>query len=543
MFKFLLSQSRGLLFFTALASVIHGACSVLLVTQISGALTADALARDRMALTFGLTALVVMLSQMAASILSERLSHHADAQLRLYVSQRVMDTDYRHLEAIGAAKVQSALAEHTAKVAEFFVSFPAILTNAVVVLGCLTYMLMLSWQVFLFAVLVLALGSLAYHLVHLRAIVHLDAAADEQDRLFGHFRSLTDGAKELRLHRNKRTVFANKVLGESIEIVRRERTKGMSIFLLSASWSNFLIYAFIGLVLFVLIRDVPNQAKIMTGFALVFVYMVTPLEVLLLNLPRANLAKASADRIDDVTQGMQVNENPANPLQLPVLKSLELDGVAHRYYHEQSDDFFALGPMSLSFKAGEVVFLVGGNGSGKTTLAKLLVGLYPPEQGSVKLNGELIDDANRDQYRQIFSTVFSDFHLFDRLLQVGNTDTSALDQRGNQLLARLHLQHKVQVKNGAFTTQALSQGQRKRLALVVAYLEDRPFMVFDEWAADQDPVFKNVFYHDVLSELKAQGKTILVISHDDRYFHLADRMLRMENGQLQIVEQQELIPA
>jgi putative pyoverdin transport system ATP-binding/permease protein len=116
-------------------------------------------------------------------------------------------------------------------------------------------------------------------------------------------------------------------------------------------------------------------------------------------------------------------------------------------------------------------------------------------------------------------------------LQAGE-GKSDLDERGNQLIARLHLQHKVQVKNGAFTTQALSQGQRKRLALVVAYLEDRPFMVFDEWAADQDPHFKDVFYYEVLAELKAQGKTVLVISHDDRYFHLADRLLRLENGQL-----------
>ncbi|MDP0953210.1 ATP-binding cassette domain-containing protein, partial [Klebsiella pneumoniae] len=89
----------------------------------------------------------------------------------------------------------------------------------------------------------------------------------------------------------------------------------------------------------------------------------------------------------------------------------------------------------------------------------------------------------------------SDFHLFERLLEAPRDD---LDEEGNRLLAKLHLQHKVQVENGAFTTQALSQGQRKRLALVVAYLEDRPFLVFDEWAADQDPLFKEVFYTEVL---------------------------------------------
>jgi putative ATP-binding cassette transporter len=531
MLRYLIQQSKGLLLAAAAASVVHGVCSVLLVSQISEALSADPAGRAAMAMRFGVIALGAMLTQMVSAVLFERLSQFAHAELRRHVSGRVMAADYRHLEAAGAAKVQSALSEHSANVAAFFVTFPAVLTNLVVVVGCLIYMLLLSWQIFLYAILVIGLGSLGYHLANLRAIGHLDVAAEEQDRLFGHFRSLTDGAKELRLHFGKRKAFAEQVLGGSIETVRRERALGMSIFVASASWSKFLIYAFIGLVMFVLIGDVPDQARIMTGFALVFVYMMSPLEVLLLNIPRSHLANASAKRIEEITSSMPNQEASVASAQPGPLRQLALDGVLHRYYHEQSDDFFALGPVNLEFKAGEVVFLVGGNGSGKTTLAKLLVGLYPPEQGRILLNGAAVDDASRDQYRQLFSTVFSDFHLFDRLL--GDAGGGAdLDERGNRLIARLHLQHKVQVRDGKFTTQALSQGQRKRLALVVACLEDRPFLVFDEWAADQDPVFKNVFYQEVLAELKAQGKTILVISHDDRYFHLADRLIRMENGQL-----------
>ncbi|MDC8759694.1 cyclic peptide export ABC transporter [Janthinobacterium fluminis] len=531
MLRFLIDQSKALLIAAALASVSYGVCSVLLIALISEALTTDSAGRGGMAWMFGLLALGLMLSHMAAAVLFERLSQHAHAELRRYVSARVMAADYRNLEATGSAKVQSALSEHSANVAAFFVTFPAILSNLVVVLGCLLYMLLLSWHIFLFAVALIGLGSLGYHLANLRAIRHLNRAAEEQDRLFGYFRSLNDGAKELRLHYGKRKVFTEQILGGSIESVRSERALGMSIFVVSASWANFLIYAFIGLVLFVLIRGVPDEARIMTGFALVFVYMVTPLEVLLLNIPRANLAKASARRIDDITTGMSGREAAAASAQSEPLRQLALEAVVHRYYHEQSDDFFALGPVSIAFKPGEVVFLVGGNGSGKTTLAKLLVGLYPPEQGRIVLNGQGVDDGGRDQYRQLFSTVFSDFHLFDKLLH-GEGGGAELDERGNRLIARLHLQHKVQVRDGAFTTQALSQGQRKRLALVVACLENRPFLVFDEWAADQDPLFKNVFYLEVLAELKAQGKTILVISHDDRYFHLADRLLRMENGQL-----------
>jgi putative ATP-binding cassette transporter len=530
MLKYLIKQSKPLLLSASFASILHGICSVLLLAQISSALTATESDREEMALIFAGTALCVMLSYMMAAILFERLGQRAHSELRSFIAQRVIVADYRQLEQLGAARIQSALSEHCTRVAEFFVSFPVILTNAVVVAGCLVYMALLSWQVFLLAILVIGFGSLGYHLAHLRAIRHLDIAAQEQDNLFTYFRSLTDGAKELRLNRDKRTTFYDDVLKQSIEKVRKERTFGMSVFVASASWGNFLIYAFIGMVLFLLVGDVPDRALIMAGYALVFVYMVGPLEALLLNIPRANLAQVSADRIDEITRLMSSSESQAEKAELPPLQSIVLQGVLHRYYHEQKDEMFTLGPVDLQFHPGEITFLIGGNGSGKTTLAKLLVGLYPPEEGNITFNGVIIDDTNRDDYRQSFTTIFSDFHLFDRLLETGHGKD--LDEKGNQLLAKLHLQNKVKVQNGAFTTLTLSQGQRKRLALVVAYLENRPFLVFDEWAADQDPAFKEIFYYELLPELRAMGKAILVISHDDRYFHLADRLIRMENGRL-----------
>lgn len=538
MLSYLITQSRLLLLVAALASIVSGVCSVLLLTQINQALTADAAGRAGLVGTFAAVAVLAMLSHMAAGVLFEHLSQRIHAELRRFVATRVIASDYRRLEEIGGPRVHSALSEHSGNVAEFFVSAPTILINSIIVGGCMVYMAILSWQVFAVALLALALGTLGYHLAHLRAIKHLDAAAREQDGLFDHFRSLVDGAKELRLNRAKRQNFTERLLGTSIETVRRRRARGMSIFLLSSSWGSFLIYAFIGLVLFALVGEVPDRARIMTGFALVFLYMMTPLEALLLSLPRANLARASAARIEEITAEMPC-EAPrqdalpdaaasaaAQPLEPAVV---ELKGLSHRYFHEQSNEVFALGPVDLRFAPGELVFLVGGNGSGKTSLAKLLLGLYAPEAGEIRVDGVAVTAANRDDYRQRFSAIFSDFHLFERLLDVPSHE---FDARGNALLSKLQLQHKVQVRDGAFTTRALSQGQRKRLALVVAYLEDRPFLVFDEWAADQDPVFKDVFYRELLPELRMQGKTVLVISHDDRYFDLADRVLHMEEGQL-----------
>jgi putative ATP-binding cassette transporter len=183
--------------------------------------------------------------------------------------------------------------------------------------------------------------------------------------------------------------------------------------------------------------------------------------------------------------------------------------------------------LSLTFRPGEVVFLTGGNGSGKSTFAKLLTGLYIPETGKIRLDGKSITDDNREAYRQLFSAVFSDFYLFER---IRSSHIPNLDTLAQEYLSQVQLDHKVRIEGGLFSTTALSQGQRKRLALLTAYVDDRPFYVFDEWAADQNPLFKQIFYTQILRELKARNKAVLVISHDDRYYHVADRIIKMEFG-------------
>ena len=189
-----------------------------------------------------------------------------------------------------------------------------------------------------------------------------------------------------------------------------------------------------------------------------------------------------------------------------------------------------LGPVDLSFRRGELVFLAGGNGSGKTTLAKLLAGLYRPTAGEIRVNGvPVATDADREAYRQRFSAVFWDFHLFDRLLGI---DRPGLDEEVRGHLARLGLGRRLEVAGGRFSTLDLSTGQRKRLALATLWLEDRPVCLFEEWAADQDPGWKEVFYRELLPELKVRGRTLFVISHDDRFYGVADRLIRLEAGRV-----------
>jgi putative ATP-binding cassette transporter len=273
------------------------------------------------------------------------------------------------------------------------------------------------------------------------------------------------------------------------------------------------------------------KPEIARGYCLTILYMMSPLAALMDGLPilaRGNIALKKIEALGwDSSQPESLKPSDSLPFSHPAV--LRLSGVTHRYNREGEDRPFTLGSLNLALQPGEIVFLTGGNGSGKTTLALLLVGLYAPEQGEIRLGEQRITEANREGYRQQFSAVFSDFYLFDSLL---GFDGKEMDAEARVYLARLQLDHKVRIENGEFSTLDLSQGQRKRLALLVAYLEDRPFYLFDEWAADQDPVFKKIFYTELLPALKAKGKTVVVITHDDGYFHMADRCLRLEDGKI-----------
>ncbi|MEC4819751.1 MAG: ATP-binding cassette domain-containing protein, partial [Scytonema sp. PMC 1069.18] len=204
-------------------------------------------------------------------------------------------------------------------------------------------------------------------------------------------------------------------------------------------------------------------------------------------------------------------------------------GITHIYHQDSEDTGFTLGPIDLNVSSGEIIFIIGGNGSGKSTLIKLITGLYIPESGKIYLNGKLVNADNQEWFRQHFSVVFSDFYLFDNFLYLGK---AIADDQIYNYLVKLQLDKKVKIKNGVLSTTLLSQGQRKRLALLTAYLEDRPIYVFDEWASDQDPVFKKIFYMQILPELKNKGKAVIVVTHDNQYFYLSDRIVKLDYGKI-----------
>lgn len=536
----LLSRSRGTLLVALCACIINGLASVSLVALINQAITRSADALLPLAGQFAALAVLTLLSRIVSGVLFAQLSQNTMSKIREYIAQRVIDASFFDVETLGVARSQSIATEDATNVSMLFFALPNLLMHGSIVIGCLGYLAWLSWPVFALACTVVILGSLGYRLGDTRAIRALEAAGQAQDRLFAYFNGLFAGAKELKLHRDRAQSFMTESLNPEIDAVRRHRTHAFASYAVGVGWILFLFYIFLGAVIFGISQFGVVDFKVLAGYVIVFLFMLIPLDGLLNNLPTLNAARVSLNRIEDVLLELPAAEEKTQGPSFKSFQTLSITELTHIYYREKEDDVFQFGPINLNFVPGELTFLVGGNGSGKTTLAKLLVGLYTSENAEIRLDGNLITDANRTQYRQLFSAVFSDFYLFESLLGITAVDND-LDARANALLAKLHLDHKVKIVNGVFSTQALSQGQRKRLALVVAYLEDRPFYLFDEWAADQDPVFKAVFYQELLPELAARGKAVLAISHDDRYFHLADRCIKLENGIVVSDEQQHKV--
>ena len=207
---------------------------------------------------------------------------------------------------------------------------------------------------------------------------------------------------------------------------------------------------------------------------------------------------------------------------------ITLDAVTYAYPVSDGETGFRVGPISATFRAGEISFITGGNGSGKSTLIDLLTGLKPIDAGTISVDGRVVEPQDLQAYRDHFATVLSGYHLFHVLYGIGEIPANEADS----LLADLEIGDKVSIADGAFSTIELSQGQRKRLALVAALLERKPILVLDEWAADQDPYFRAVFYEKLLPRLKEQGKIVICITHDDRWFNRADRVYHMHEGRL-----------
>ena len=552
--RFLFRYSPGLIVMATLVGIGGGLASTAVLAIINRHLRGVATGNGRDLWLFCVLCLAILLTNLVARVSIAGLSQWSAFDLRLQLGRKWIAAPLEDLEQRGNGQILAAVTQDVERLSDAMHALPGLCIDATVIAACLGYLAFLSWWALLVMVGFIAVAILTRRIPEKRCETLLGEAREHGGALLATFNAMSEGIKELKMNRRRWSAFYAGELYQTSVLYRDKNYSAETIYGLIRGYSEIIYFLFVGLLIYGGRLRAGLSLEIVIGFAVTLLYMKTNIDhiqdsvsqivradVALRNLESlqvfAHVSSLSLRSLRQRTTQSEIArevEGDAGPLAEPrreLARGLIVRDLEYRYpSSEEEEESFSIGPVDLEIKSGEILFIVGGNGSGKTTFAKVLCGLYEPMAGAVFLDGEPIVAGNRTWYAQHFGTVFADPHLFEKLY--GTEGLPATDDMVREYLSELRLDGKVTVENGRFSTIALSHGQRKRLSLVAAYLEDRPLYLFDEWAADQDPEFRNVFYHSILPGLKARGKAVIVISHDDRYYGVADRILKFESGRV-----------
>jgi putative ATP-binding cassette transporter len=363
---------------------------------------------------------------------------------------------------------------------------------------------------------------------------HESALKNLRNDLFGHLRNMVNGLRELSFKKNLRRAYVNRLIEPTIENQNEIKLKNTLVINSIAKVEMVLMMGALAFGVYFAHRSTAFESTEFMAFLALALFLIAPMTKINSFLRVMNKTSVALEQIDELGIGLRKVKGPKHQ---PILHDqwnhhdpiLSFSQVEHTYVLEDIHDSFTLGPLDLEVMENETVFIIGGNGSGKTTLIQLLTGLYDLSSGSITYKNVTITESLMDDYQNRFAALFVNDFVFKILYHI---DEKAVNKYGQRYLDLLDLSEKVSIIDHEFSTINLSYGQRKRLNLVMAMLEDKEIYVFDEWAANQDPYFKSIFYNQVLGGLKSRGKTVFVISHDDSYFDVADRIVKLEDGKI-----------
>jgi putative ATP-binding cassette transporter len=519
-----------------LMNILSAIAAISFVWLISAAVQEAAAGRisARLLMMFAITVMLFHVTYIytlvTASQDTERLIH----KLRVRLFDLVRRTDLVTVERIGHASLQGVLTQDTQVLAQVLPMLVIGFQQAVMLLFLAAY---LAWLSPLACILAFGLAGLvvAVRFKHVKALRTLmQSAAAAEGRVFDGLTELLHGFKEVRMSGPR----ADGVTGSLAEASNASRTTNAS---LKAQWGrNFaviesMLYALIGLMVFVVPLFVTGYHEVILPATLAVMFIAGPVYTISFVTPLVTQAELALENIETMQERLDAAAEAAACEMDGTLgkdpSSIALNDAVLSYRDKEGCPLFTVGPVTAEFHAGQITLITGGNGSGKSTLLRLLTGLIPLDAGGLLADGVPLATDRMQDYRDRISAIFSDYHLSRRLYCIGDPDPARI----RSLLERLDMHNKVTVRDGAFSTIDLSTGQRKRLAFVVAELEDKPVIVLDEWAADQDPHFRRIFYEELLPDLKARGKIVICVTHDDRWFHLADRIYRMNEGRIEDV--------
>lgn len=542
--KSLFQESKKLVFLSTLISLLSAISSTGLILMINETITGELAATLKNALLFVGLLLFTFLtgygSQHALNVLSGKIVY----ELRMLLVARVLKTPLQQLEKLGGPKIYATFSSDVNAISAAYTFFPRVIFNFAIIIGGFSYLYYLSPVYLAFFLLALFFGIGGCQLILLKMEAVFALYREKEDSIFQHFNAMIEGAKELKQNNFRREKFYREEVDNTAGMLQKLGVKRFNLLALAGNISKLLTFGIAGVMIYIANLIYPQDLSVSTGYVMTILFLAGPIaevmeSVLLIINGNVSLKKINSLELEEIADWHTIDFSLPNPPKVD-WKQLSLKNISYEYSNENEKDSFSLGPINMELKAGEIIFMVGGNGSGKSTLAKLITGLYPPQAGEIYLDKEKIDREKSEWFQNHFSSIFFDFFLFENL--IGTDKEPASLEKANHYLKRLELHEKVFLEDGKLSTTQLSQGQRKRLALLAAYMEDRPLYLFDEWAADQDPVFRNFFYNEILPELKQRGKTVIVISHDDRYFHMADQLFKLEYGSIKKLDGYSIMP-
>lgn len=542
-FLTLLKKASPRIFILAIVvSVLAGVCSTYVIRLIHQYINSGLVEGQTFFVQFAIAVTCFGVFGVLSSYFISVLTQSMIFKLRVEMSEKILKANYQKIER----KLDQILPILTADIN--FVSasmnrLPPVVTGLATAIGCLIYLFYLSWILTLGCSLIFAIGFLVNYFALPYLKKYSEQARDEWDKIHKNFEGVVWGMKELKLNREHRENYIIKNIQPNCLNERKYRVKEETLYAVSARVVEVVLFLGVGILIYTIDGSEWMTKDSFGNYLLVLLFTVAPLATVSGFLKHIKRTQVSLNKIEQIgislEEEMESHENILespewNPHLDPVFS---LSDVHFNYGYSEN---FSIGPLNLEVMKGEIIYVVGGNGSGKTTFIKVLTGLYESTQGELRFKNQVIDKEHLDHYRKHFAGVFTDYHLFDDLHHIQG---DMLDKHAQPLLAQLEIDHKVKIVDKKISTTRLSYGQRKRLAMMISILEDKEIYIFDEWAANQDPYFKEIFYAQLLPELKAMGKTIVAISHDEKYFSFADRVVKMEEGQLTIIDfEKDVLP-
>jgi len=468
-------------------------------------------------------------SRRTLALIIINLSQKIGWKLRKEIMSLVLNASYQQLVS-RKPKIQSAILTDVGALTNASLATIDFMIGVIMALSCFIYLASISVILFLITFGTAFIGIAVYAMTTRANMKGFDKARRLENKFQENFNAILNGFKEIFMEPRKGKYINEEKINNIANESYGNNVRALTGFINSSITGQILFYILISSILLYFGLTLGISAGDTVAFVFTLLYLLGSLETIMSLFPTLMRAKIAADHLMDLKKELEEadlkNPIPESYVFRNVFDTITVSDL--EFHYDETDSSFSVGPIDFEVQNGQTIFIYGGNGSGKTTFVQSLIGLCTPSSGEIRVNKILVNENNYPDYRAMFAVVFSDYYLFDEIIGVDSIDEGKL----KYYLKLFEIDGKVKVENGKFSTIDLSTGQRKRLALIAALLEEKPILVIDEWAADQDPYFRKKFYTEILPLLKKDGLTIIAITHDDRYYHCADKLYKMDEGKI-----------